>query len=126
MGFLQCRQRPFSSSQPRTGIFSRLLNRCKHLGQREGGCTSDNPAGKRYTTTFKKLPIEAPRMKTAIVTGNSNKTSMSDLRWGDGCSARSSHNDQVTPFHLNPHMVMAKGMTKKTGDTLERDRVAIP
>src|SRR3712207_5859570 len=78
-----CRQKrhfPPSFSQPITGTLSYHLSRFLHLGQCEGGLDSPSivlsigPSsvssfgscsirGIRQTTTFKKLPTQAPRAK---------------------------------------------------------------
>src|SRR5689334_4366022 len=60
MGFLQNRHRPPSLIQPRTGMLSYHGSSFSHLGQCDGGVTSDSPRGSRQTTTFKKLPMHAP------------------------------------------------------------------
>src|SRR5688500_2773597 len=46
-----------------TGTLSYHLRRLPHLGQCEGGVTSDSPRGSRQTTTFRKLPTHAPKAK---------------------------------------------------------------
>jgi hypothetical protein len=38
-----------------------------HLGQCDGGVMSDSPRGSRQTTTFRKLPTQAPKAKTKMM-----------------------------------------------------------
>ncbi len=88
-------QRPRNTSQLSTGIFSNQRMPCPHWGQREGGCErvsagaggvkSSCPAcaamcsahsashcasmilGKRWMTTFKKLPTNKPKKPKTII-----------------------------------------------------------
>src|SRR4051812_24303829 len=63
IGFPQYRHLPRRKIHPNTGMLSRQASRCSHLGHREGGVISDSSRGNRQTTTFRKLPMHAPRAK---------------------------------------------------------------
>ena len=45
------------------GRFSRQVSRQPQRGHRLGGLTTLRPAGRRYTTTLRKLPTDAPNAK---------------------------------------------------------------
>lgn len=38
-----------------------------HVGQREGGCTTESPSGTRWMTTLRKLPMMVPKKKAIRV-----------------------------------------------------------
>src|ERR687894_1956817 len=61
MGSPQRRQRPRSRSHESTGTLSYGAIGAPQPGQRERGRTSDSPRGRRWITTFRKLPMSAPR-----------------------------------------------------------------
>jgi hypothetical protein len=67
IGALQYLHMPFKKSQLKTGTRSMGFKGVLHLGQCEGGMTMDSPSGRRYMTTFKKLPIKSPSIKNTIV-----------------------------------------------------------
>ena len=48
------------------GRFSCQERRQPHRGQRLGGLTTLRPSGRRYATTFRKLPTHAPKAKRKI------------------------------------------------------------
>src|SRR6202035_5989698 len=57
-----------------------------HFGQCEGGVARDSPRGSRHTTTFRKLPMQAPRAKKKMIYGRWNmdvdwRFSICDLRF---------------------------------------------
>jgi hypothetical protein len=52
-----------------TGMLSYQRSGVLHLGQCDGGVISDSPRGNRQTTTFKKLPMHAPRAKKKRMKG---------------------------------------------------------
>src|SRR4029453_8948284 len=62
----QLRQRPRSSTHPRTGTLSRFAISVPHEGQRERGDTTEVPAGTRSATTVMKLPIASPKGSATI------------------------------------------------------------
>src|SRR5260221_14687130 len=64
MGAREARQGPRRTSHETMGTLSYQAMGARHLGQRERGCTSDSPAGRRATTTFKKLPTAPPTRAT--------------------------------------------------------------
>ena len=53
-------QLPFWINQLIRGIFSLQVNLLLHFGQKLLGFTIDKSLGKRYITTFKKLPMQLP------------------------------------------------------------------
>ena len=57
---LQFIQRPFWINQLIRGIFSLQVNLLLHFGQKLLGFTNDKSLGKRYITTFMKLPMQIP------------------------------------------------------------------
>src|SRR5215204_4984133 len=63
IGFLQYLHLPPSRIQPITGMLSYHASGVLHLGQCEGGETSDSFRGNRQTTTLRKLPMQAPKAK---------------------------------------------------------------
>lgn len=71
----QSRQRPRNASQPKIGILSNQRMGCLQAGQWEPGLTRLIRAGRRYTTTFRKLPTTPP-------TANSH-AAVSHWAWGE-------------------------------------------
>src|SRR3954447_10644590 len=66
MGSRQLRHRPRSTSQETIGTLSRARIRSPQFGQCDGGETIDSPRGTRQMTTFRKLPMQAPRSAAYI------------------------------------------------------------
>src|SRR6184192_2966567 len=84
IGVLQPRQRPRSSSQENTGMFSYHGSERAQLGQRERGWTTDcfGSAPQRRMQTLRKLPMMAPKMAakvTTIVDGSGTSAATHDL-----------------------------------------------
>ena len=64
MGFPQARHLPLSHRKLKIGILSYHFNGVLHLGQCDGGKTTDSPGtGIRSITTLRKLPIMVPKIK---------------------------------------------------------------
>jgi hypothetical protein len=63
IGILQLAHLPRNASQLKIGIFCHQRIRELHLGQCDGGKTTDSPRGARQMTTFKKLATHAPNIK---------------------------------------------------------------
>src|SRR5580765_1002210 len=61
IGARHARHRPPRISHERTGTLSHAAIGAPHDGQRERGDTSDSPRGRRWTTTFRKLPTIRPK-----------------------------------------------------------------
>jgi len=57
---LQPAQRPRSAIHPKIGTFSYARIGRSQLGQRDGGLTTDIPAGQRPMQTFRNEPKHAP------------------------------------------------------------------
>src|SRR5690348_5996476 len=66
IGAPQLRQRPRRASQENTGMLSYQAIRLPHLGQVDGGASSDWSAGSRRMQTFRKLPSTSPNSATTI------------------------------------------------------------
>ena len=54
-------------SHETTGTLSYGLTGAPHSGQCEPGLTSDSPAGTRWATTFRKLPMTAPNRPVTTI-----------------------------------------------------------
>src|SRR5215207_905295 len=76
MGALQQRALPRSSSQPKTGRLSNARIGAPQLVQWEAGKATLSPRGKRWMTTFKKLPKTRPSETPTLIQnqGGSSKT----------------------------------------------------
>ncbi len=58
----QSRHLPPSTSHPTTGVLWRARIRWPHDGHRDGGLTTEIPAGTRAATTLTKDPTSRPRI----------------------------------------------------------------
>ena len=56
-------QRPRRKIHARTGTFSHGRTRCPQDGHEDGGLTTDMPRGRRWITTFRKLPTQLPKTR---------------------------------------------------------------
>ena len=65
----QLRQRPRNSSHETTGTLSYGLTGAPQPGQCDPGLTSDSPAGTRWATTLRKLPMTSPIRPPARISG---------------------------------------------------------
>src|SRR5262245_19695979 len=91
MGARQARQRPRRASQEATGTLSYQEIAAEQEGQRERGRTRDCSRGRRWTTTFRKLPYTQPYAKAARV---QNRSPMKWRAPGGGPPGALSDSDQ--------------------------------
>jgi hypothetical protein len=63
---------PRSKRKLTMGIFSHARIWRPQPGQRDRGDTIDSPRGRRWITTFRKLPMQAPNMKAADAPATAN------------------------------------------------------
>src|SRR2546427_3344029 len=87
----QARQRARSQAQETTGTLSYQAIGVAQRGQREPGRTIDSSAGSRWMHTFRKLPMQAPAVKTSAKSGQSAAaaagSSIPEKTWGNGYPA---------------------------------------
>src|SRR5436305_5003849 len=129
IGSPQLWHRPRNSTQPKTGMLSRLRISVPQRGHRDRGATTDSPAGTRAATTVMKLPMARPNTKATGASQTVGTTRTLDVELLPqhllvrGTETQHALNARVVD-HVEPvlevHRLGVKGAVTDVGDVVRR------